>query len=237
MDPLTVLRDFVIRKRLDDVTESEDGKRIHFGDRYSFPKVSLVDQVLGTVPSCNHLISYNCSTPQICASRDWEPKAGLLREWAHHARASSGLLFSYMQDVGTAYKSQMGKGDFYPLNALVFFMKNAKRASELIKLASEAGVRPVTFVDRKVCSDEASFPLTACLRSHWSYTGDLGHLIYCGHWFDQTCRASLVFVTCSTMVSCTSKTSFLRPGIPCAGFSGLPDGGEGHLRLHPASQR
>ncbi|CAL8463246.1 g2780 [Coccomyxa elongata] len=90
MDPLTVLRDFVIHKRLDNITESEDGKRIHFGDRYSFPK-----------------------------------------------------------DVATAYKSQMGKGDFYPLNALVFFMKNAKRASELIKLASEAGVRPVTFVDRK----------------------------------------------------------------------------------------
>lgn len=47
MDPLTVLREFVIDKRLDDVTESEDGKRIHFGDRYSFPKVSLADPILG----------------------------------------------------------------------------------------------------------------------------------------------------------------------------------------------
>lgn len=42
MDPLTVLREFIIDKKLDDVTESEDGKRIHFGDRYSFPKVRVV---------------------------------------------------------------------------------------------------------------------------------------------------------------------------------------------------
>lgn len=83
----------------------------------------------------------------------------------------------YMQDVATAYKSQMGRGDFYPLSALVFFMKNAKRASELIKLASEAGVRPVTFVDRKVRSTEECLPSTASLRPHWAYIDlcSLGH--------------------------------------------------------------
>lgn len=41
MDPLTVLRDFVIDKRIDDIIESADGTRILFADRKSFPKVRL----------------------------------------------------------------------------------------------------------------------------------------------------------------------------------------------------
>ena len=66
MDPLTVLREFIIDKKLDDVTESEDGKRINFGDRYSFPKVSVVViTVVGfVVIGCDHMTV----TPLICAS-------------------------------------------------------------------------------------------------------------------------------------------------------------------------
>ena len=37
MDPLTILREFSISSTLGQVTE--DGRRIYFGDRYSFPKV------------------------------------------------------------------------------------------------------------------------------------------------------------------------------------------------------
>lgn len=88
-----------------------------------------------------------------------------------------------MQDVATAYKSQMGRGDFYPLSALVLFIKNADRASELIKIASEAGVRPVTFVDRKVRTHEASSPFTVFLESDLKYIGLAIKLEskYCSH--------------------------------------------------------
>ena len=150
-----------------------------------------------------------------------------------------------MQDVATAYKSQMGRGDFYPLSALVLFIKNADRASELIKIASEAGVRPVTFVDRKVRIHEASSPFTVFVTSHLKYIGLAIKLEskYCSHrgmFFSSITdlySVSCTFLFSSRRVSCTTSICFLRPGMLCAGFNGLLDGGEGHLRLHPASQR
>jgi hypothetical protein len=75
------------------------------------------------------------------------------------------------QDVATAYKSQMGRGDLYPLSSLVFFMKNIRKGADLIRSANQAGVKPVTFIDRKVRLLYLAIWRQACL---W---GDLVHQI------------------------------------------------------------
>ncbi len=131
MDPLAVLRGFVIDKNLDQVVESPDGSRIQFGDRYSFPKVCPDLQFDTCWESYKELVSYKSffTSLEIMQSR---------------------LIHGMLQDVATAYKSQMGRGDLYPLSSLVFFMKNARKGGDLIKLANQAGVKPVTFIDRKV---------------------------------------------------------------------------------------
>lgn len=52
----------------------------------------------------------------------------------------------------TAYKSQRGRGALYALNAIVFWLKNAKMtANQMMRAAQELGIKPVSVVDRKVC--------------------------------------------------------------------------------------
>lgn len=89
MDPLSVLRTFVINDELDQVVES--GSSLNFGGRFSFEN---------TVP--------------------------------------------------TAYRSGQGKGEFYDLHSVLFYVKNLGiNYGEYIKAAKDKGLMQVKLLDRK----------------------------------------------------------------------------------------
>lgn len=92
MDPLSVLRSFVMKNQLDQVVESESGSTIDFGGLHSFDKKAL-----------------------------------------------------------TAYKSEQGKGDFYDLQSLLFFIRDTDRSIfDAMKIAKEQGLMQVKLIDKMV---------------------------------------------------------------------------------------
>ena len=73
MDPLTVLREFVLGNDLGSVAEV--GDRFNFGDRYSFPKVRIA--------LCNHIMKAwgRCSARTGPARLAYLPRQLKLQHW------------------------------------------------------------------------------------------------------------------------------------------------------------
>lgn len=71
-------------------------------------------------------------------------------------RIKFGEKFTFLKSMPTAYKSQLGKGDFYSVETILYFLKffyggkGSSSFSDYMQNARSAGLAHVSRVDRKV---------------------------------------------------------------------------------------
>lgn len=84
--------------------------------------------------------------------RDFYENGSLGQVEVHGDRVEFADKYAFPQVAKTAYKSNQGKGDLYPLDALLYFLRNKDVPhAAYMKSAREAGFSSVAFIDRKVC--------------------------------------------------------------------------------------
>lgn len=134
MDPLSLLREYVTAGRVNEIAQA--GDRVDFGGRFTFSKNVATGYKSQQVGAEQH----TCIADGAPCSRPRQPSACAARP-----RSAASVVCSPLP-------SMQGKGAFYDLETLVYFVKNmdATFREYLQRATKELGKgKAVSFIDRK----------------------------------------------------------------------------------------